>query len=436
MRAVTNASLNARYRICLAVILQIAIAASLTMAQSSKTLHQFRLVHPNTPLSGITITPPGTVPTYSLQLPAAAPTNGQVLLTNGLGSLSWGSPTASFSSITAPVASNTIDNGSNALTWSWSDPSVGHDGFLFIDAPNLRSPQTSTTMRLSLTGANVNANQSTSTVKITNTRTGTGSVNAGMLLVGGSADVMLGPIDKAPTLLVTNGLTGFGTAAPSAIVHLGAGSNTANAGAPLKLFNSAEVSIGSMVNDFVAGEVGYWDSVFISTSAADMAGTMPSVMYRCLNDSTTGQSVSNLSWNNLFNTVSANPTVTLINGLYKFEILVALVYDWAFGFRFNVAAGGTVEYSWMSQAWGDFSTANYHVTFNTTNSNINVADESGGSSAHFLIRGVLRVTSQKADVTPQWYSKSSDNTVGIKRNSYLKISRLGGHQRVWRGKWD
>ena len=436
MRTVIDASLNVVCRVCLTVILLIAVSASPTMAQSSKTLHQFRLVHTNTPSSGITITPPSAVPTYTLQFPNVAPSNGQVLVTNGLGSLSWGAPSVSFSSITAPVASNTIDNGSNALTWSWSDPSVGHGGFLFIDAPNLRSPQTSTTMRLSLTGANVNANQSTSTVKITNTRTGTGSVNAGLLLYGGSPAGTLGVSDKAPTLLVTNGLTGFGTATPSAIVHLGAGSNTANAGAPLKLFNSAEVSIGNMVNDFVAGEVGYWDSVFISTSAADMAGTMPSVMYRCLNDSTTGQSVDGMSWNNLFNTASANPSITLIQGLYKFEILVALVYDWAFGFRFNVGAGGTVEYSWMSQAWGDFATGNYHVTFNTTNSNTNLTDASSGTNAHFLIRGVLRVTSQTADVTPQWYSKSSDNTVGIKRNSYMKISRLGGHQRVWRGKWD
>ncbi|MBU3742465.1 MAG: hypothetical protein FGM24_09310 [Candidatus Kapabacteria bacterium] len=421
-------------------------ALSESYAQGTKTLHRLQLVHPGVPTAGITLQPPASVPTYTLNLPATAPTGGQILTSNGTNGLSWGSAGASFSGITSSTASNTIDNGNNALTWSWSGSS-SNNAVLSLFAPAPVTPAL-TGLRLSLTGANATASQTTTTLAVSNTRTGTNSTNYGLWIYGSE---VLGPGNTSednPALTVVNGLSGFGTTAPTAIVQIGAGTSTANAGAPLKLHNGrANVSLDSYTatNDYKAGEMTYWDTVFVSSVANDMMGTMPSTMFRCANDSATNVAHSSTTWYNLFrsgtppNVTSVNPTITLPKGTYEFEILFLITTDWKFGFGFLEGAGSTVEYSWMATGWqgGQSTVGNSNVvTLNVAATNTEIIPTGGSQYTQVFIRGILRVTSTTADLTPQIYINTSSNSDNVYRNNYMKISCLGADNVKRRGKWE
>ena len=399
-------------------------AAILLPAQGSKSLHGFDLVHPSAPTQAISIRYPSVSTNMPLTPPIVGPANNQALVSNGSGGLNWSSAAPALSSVTAAVATNTIDHGNNPQTWSWSGASSLSQAWWLNGPSTYTSDQTA--VRLSLSGANANATQTTTTLSINNTRTGTGAKNIGLMVEGAIND-------RAATILVTNGLSGFRTSAPTAIIQLGPGTSTANSGAPLKL------QPFSLTLDRVAGNINFNGEVFQSSTAADMSGTMPSIMYRCLNDSLNNWSPTGSSWNNLFNSATALPTVTLEKGVYRVEILVGMTYDWSFGFRFNVAAGGTVEYLWMSAAYGDVSTAGnaHYVTCNTTNSNLVLSPDTGGGSPQMFIRGILNVTSATADVTPQWFADASNNGTNTWRNNTMKITKLGAIDGTLRvGKWD
>ena len=434
-------------RTCLAMAL-VLFASAQSHAQGTKTLHRLQLVHPGAPASGITLQPPALVPTYTLNLPATAPTNGQTLTSNGTNGLSWGTAGAAFSGITSTTASNTIDNGNNALTWSWSGTTT-NTGVLGVSTSLVnKAIARATTLQLSLTGANTTASQTTTTLVATNTRTGTGSTNYAIKINGSETLGGGNTSEDQPALYVVNGLTGFGSTAPTAIVQIGAGTSTANAGAPLKLHNGrANVSLDTYTatNDYKAGEMTYWDTVFVSSVANDMIGTMPSTMYRCTNDSATSVDHASSTWYNLFRNgtpptvTSVNPTVTLRKGTYEFEIMFLMTTDWKFGFGFLEGPGSTVEYSWMATGWqgarSTGATANV-VTFNTVATNTEIIPQGGSQFTQVFIRGILRVTSTTADITPQIYINTSSNGDIVYRNNYMKISCLGADNVKRRGKWE
>ncbi|MBU3700205.1 MAG: hypothetical protein FGM33_09420 [Candidatus Kapabacteria bacterium] len=409
-------------------------------------MHRLQLIHPGQPVGGITLQPGSPVPTYSLSLPASAPTSGQALGSNGSG-LSWVSGGASFSSITSTGASNTIDNLNNALSWSWSGSSSNIAALMLSTNLINKSIPTATTLRLALTGPNIGALQQTTTLDIVNSRTGTGSINYGVKINGSEVLGGSNTSEDQPALMVVNGLTGFGTTMPSAIVHIGSGTNTANAGAPLKLHNGrANVSLDTYTgtNDYKAGEMAYWDTVFVSSVANDMMGTMPSIMYRCLNDSlANNQSVTNYNpttgvWYDLFRAASGLPTITLPRGTYEFEILFLLNYSGYIGFRFLEGGTPTVEYAWMTLAYdGGTSSGNdaKDVSFNVTSSNDRIEGPNATANDQVFIRGIIRVTSATADLTPQLRPSSSAAT-DIHRNAYMKISCLGADNVKRRGKWE
>ncbi|MEY3386660.1 MAG: hypothetical protein RIR53_1471 [Bacteroidota bacterium] len=429
-------------------VMLVLFALSEAHAQGTKTLHQLQLVHPGAPASSIRLQPPASVPTYTLNLPTSAPASGQVLASNGSNGLNWASTGAAFSSITSTTAANTIDNANNPITWSWSGSSSNNAVMSLIASAPVTPALTG--LRLSLTGANAAASQTTTALAVSNTRTGTNSTNIGLWIYGAEA---LGPgnnSENGPALTVVNGRTGFGSTAPTAIVQIGAGTSTANAGAPLKLHNGrADVSLDTYTaaNDYKAGEMTYWDTVFVSSVANDMMGTMPSTMYRITNDSLVSFDAASNTWYNLFRfgnppnvaATSVNATVTLVKGTYEFEIMFLMTTDYKIGFGFLEGPGSTVEYSWMATGFqggrSTGATANV-VTFNTAATNTEIIPTGGSQFTQVFIRGILRVTSATADITPRIYINTTSAGDGADRNNYMKISCLGADNVKRRGKWE
>lgn len=419
----------ARYCRHFALALSMIVAlAPVLRAQGFKSLHGFDLVHPAAPASPISFRLPASFNDMSFILPLSAPTSNQVLVSGGANNpMQWSSSAApALSSLTAAVASNTIDNSNFAQTWEWTGTVWAR--CWWINGATTYS-QNTTAMKLSLTGANANASQTTTTLRLRNSYGGTRPRNIGLWVEGWEGSGWAG----APTIIVSNGLTGFRTTTPSAIVHLGPGTSTANSGAPLKL------GVPSGAETRKAGDVCFASTeVAISNVADDMAGVMPSKMFRCLNEESE-YIATNLSWNNVFNTTTNLPTFTLDSGLYRFEAIIGMTYDNDYGFGFNVLTG-TVETLWMTVSGQAANNINNHKsTCNTALTNTAILTNATGTISCFFVRGILKVTTGTADLTPRFYARVSNNSTNSWKNNTVKITKIGVpnlNNNYQVGKWD
>lgn len=137
---------------------------------------------------------------YTLTLPTDDGTTGQVLSTNGTGTLSWitagGSPT--LDAIDAAVATNTIDNLNFAQTWDWSTLST--QNALSINADGITSGSILRLLTNSASLASTNG-----LLYIDNTSVST---------TGRIATVKSNATNGSGLYIQANGFNGFGTNAP------------------------------------------------------------------------------------------------------------------------------------------------------------------------------------------------------------------------------
>jgi hypothetical protein len=198
--------------------LTVSTTGNITAAQVSTTTTSARsllLYDPDAPgINKITFSAPTSLASdWSLALPASAPTNGQSLVSDAAGNLSWttaGAGTFAFGSVAAPGIAFT------------SEPATG-----------LYRPASGT---LSATSGGVESLRMISSAGGVNylTITPSATSQAVQLGAGGSdtnIDIKIAPKGNGNTLVTGN--VGIGTTAPSARLHLGPGIATAS-GAPLK----------------------------------------------------------------------------------------------------------------------------------------------------------------------------------------------------------
>lgn len=169
------------------------------------------------------IKPPATgslTTSYTLTLPNDDGTTGQVLSTNGTGTLSWitAGGSSSLSGLTAATGSNTIDNLNNVQTWTWSTI-AGASAFTY-----------SYTGLTTGIGTLINGNGLTTGTlnQIVTTNNSVNSTN-GLLYVNNSGSSTSGNVFKVssngnstgPGLLVkANGNSGFGTTLPTSTLSV------------------------------------------------------------------------------------------------------------------------------------------------------------------------------------------------------------------------
>lgn len=138
---------------------------------------------------------------YTLTLPTDDGTTGQVLSTNGTGTLSWitAGGSSSLSGLTAASATNTIDNLNFAQTWNWSTLST--QNALSVNADALTS---GSLLRLLTNSASLNSTAGLLYVD-----------NTGASTSGKIASIKSRNVSGSGLYILANGSNGFGTDAPT-----------------------------------------------------------------------------------------------------------------------------------------------------------------------------------------------------------------------------
>lgn len=132
--------------------------------------------------------------------------------------------TLSLSSLTAATGTNNINNGNFTQTWNF--PSLT-SGALLINAVSTVMTNSSYVLGILTSGANAASGITSYTADIYNTHTGTTSTNVAMRLTASGGTNNYG-------LIVAGGKTGLNITTPTSLLHIAAGTATANT-APLKL---------------------------------------------------------------------------------------------------------------------------------------------------------------------------------------------------------
>ena len=147
-------------------------------------------------------------------LPPSDGNSGQVLSTNGSGTLSWNTVTTTvpLSTLVAATSSNTINNDGFEQVWQWNTL-AGGSGLSLSTNSTAAVSNTQTLLSLSMSGANGTASQTTYGAQISNSHTGSNSTNVGLQLSASGATNNYG-------LLITNGSVGIGIATPTSALHV------------------------------------------------------------------------------------------------------------------------------------------------------------------------------------------------------------------------
>lgn len=153
--------MNLKQPYCLYVLLLLCGYTPLLLAQGYTTHQGLKIINPASPTNIITLNPPSSITSYTLTLPTAAGTNGQVLQTDGSGNLAWATVGSSGWSLTG----NSGTSGTNFIGTTDAQPllfrtnntqvaSLATDGSLRIGytASSLNSAYASTVNRLFMEG--------------------------------------------------------------------------------------------------------------------------------------------------------------------------------------------------------------------------------------------------------------------------------------------
>ena len=197
------------------------VIGNILVNNNSGSAGELRLLEPST--SGTNYTAfraqsQTTDVTYSL--PASDGSNGQVLSTNGGGTLSWTTVTTTvpISTLVAATSTNTINNGALAQIWQWNSLE-GATALTLSSSSTAAASNAQTLLSVSLSGANGTATQTTYGVQISNEHTGTASTNIGLQVSASGATNNYG-------LLVNNGNVGIGITTPASALHIDRGTAT------------------------------------------------------------------------------------------------------------------------------------------------------------------------------------------------------------------
>ena len=158
--------------------------------------------------------------TYSL--PSSDGSNGQVLSTNGGGTLSWTTVTTTvpLSTLVAATSGNTINNADFTQSWQWNTLTSG-SGLALSTNSTAAASNSQTLLSVSMSGANTSASQTTYGLQVSNTHTGTSSTNVGLQVSASGATNNYG-------LLVNSGNVGIGITTPARDLHIDKGTSTAS----------------------------------------------------------------------------------------------------------------------------------------------------------------------------------------------------------------
>lgn len=152
-------------------------------------------------------------------LPTSDGSNGQVLSTNGGGTLSWITTTSvPISSLIAATGINTINNTSFGQTWQWNTL-AGSSALLLSTNSTAAAGNAQTLLSLSMSGANTTSSQTTYGGQISNTHTGISSTNVGLQINTSGGTNNYG-------LLVASGEVGIGITTPANALHIDRGTAT------------------------------------------------------------------------------------------------------------------------------------------------------------------------------------------------------------------
>ncbi len=224
----------------------------------------------------------------SYTLPGADGSTGQVLSTNGSGTLSWSTPSTSatavpLSGLTAATATNSINSADYAQTWQWNTLS-SNTALSLSSSSTAASSNTQKLLGLALSGANSTASQTTYSLYATNTHTGTTSTNVGAYISasGGTNNY---------ALVVPSGYVGIGTSAPTTPLMVNGASRFS--GGNITIDTSAASTAGLL--QFYNPARTFTTSLRSGASAANTTYTLPTA------DGSSGQVLAtdgsgNLSW--------------------------------------------------------------------------------------------------------------------------------------------
>lgn len=181
----------------------------------------------NTTFTAYSVITAGTTTTGAFQNVSGVGTSGQVLTSQGAGTLPiWANVSTSsirLDQITAATSTATINSTSKLIEWQWNSI-VGTDGFKISSSATTANFNVQTLLVDSLYGANATASQTTTAMAIYNKHTGTTSTNISLSLTasGGTNNVAL----------ATNsvGRVGIGTVAPSEMLQVVGGIIASNIG--------------------------------------------------------------------------------------------------------------------------------------------------------------------------------------------------------------
>lgn len=186
--------------------------------------------------------------TYSL--PSSDGSNGQVLSTNGGGTLSWTTVTTTvpLSTLVAATSGNTINNADFTQSWQWNTLASGSGLALSTNSTEAAS-NSQTLLSLSMSGANTSASQTTYGLQVSNTHTGTSSTNVGLQVSASGATNNYG-------LLITNGSVGIGIATPTSTLHVVGDANFTGNVTGAAFFESSDQRLKNLIRR--DGDVAYF----------------------------------------------------------------------------------------------------------------------------------------------------------------------------------
>lgn len=181
----------------------------------------------------VSITAPSTFTSYALTLPPNDGTNGQTLVTDGTGVLTWSTPNANaaLSAVTAAAATNTIANANFAQVWNWDTLST-QTGL------KLASSSMTSGSVLNVTGSNDDVASTGNVMTVTSSGTANDATPLLVVNAGTGSSFRVNDdgttADSTPFIIDNSGRAGLGIATPTAGLHLRAGTTAAGT-APLKL---------------------------------------------------------------------------------------------------------------------------------------------------------------------------------------------------------
>ncbi len=288
------------------------------------------------------------------------------------------------------------------------------------------------------TGAiTVGSSSATQTVNI-GTGTGAATVNIATGTTNGKT-INIGTGAVANTILIGNTTagtkTGINVASSTAQLHLGAGTATANQGAPLKF------TPGTSLTTVEAGTIEFDGTVLYSTMTSTNGGrgAVPSEQMIILTGTNT--MTSQTAVQPIFDGGggSAGGQITLPAGTYQFECSYAVNGLSGTSGSFGFALGGTATFTqnWLAIASKNAtSLATASGSFNTYNTaaNTTLVTNNTGTTGTAIIKGVIRVTAA-GTIIPQLSMTVAAASV-VQAGSYFKVSPVGSSGVAILGNWN